>query len=71
VKFAGLRVTGECAEQIRRFAASRGISQGAAISFILEGWLAEARHPPGQRRKTQVRRAGPAASRSRPKGPPQ
>jgi len=39
VKFAGLRLTGGCAKQVREFAKESNISYGAAIAYILEGWL--------------------------------
>ena len=39
VKFSGLRLSPECAKLIQDYAVRRGVSQGAAIAFILEEWL--------------------------------
>jgi hypothetical protein len=41
VKFAGLRITPGCAEQLRKVARRKGLSYGAAIAAVLEGWWAQ------------------------------
>lgn len=38
VKFAGLRLSSRCAEQLERYADHRHIARGAAIADILEAW---------------------------------
>ena len=40
VKFSGLRLTPDCAEQVEQYANSRNVSLGAAIAYILEESLA-------------------------------
>ncbi len=47
VKFSGLRLTPHCVERVRAYAKERGLSWGAAIAEILEGWLAN-RSTPGR-----------------------
>jgi hypothetical protein len=39
VKFAGLRLTPQCAQRISQYAEREVVSLGAAIAFILEDWL--------------------------------
>ena len=39
VKFSGLRLTPECADQVEEYAEANNVSLGAAIAFILEDWL--------------------------------
>jgi len=38
VPIAGLRLTEDCAHELRRLAATRGLSLGASIADILEAW---------------------------------
>jgi len=38
VKFAGLRLTSNCADRLEAYAEDRGIARGAAIADILELW---------------------------------
>jgi hypothetical protein len=38
VKFSGLRVTRECASEVKAYAKARRCSWGAAIAYILEDW---------------------------------
>jgi hypothetical protein len=40
VKYAGLRLSPDCVEKLEALARERGISSGAAIAEILEGWNA-------------------------------
>jgi hypothetical protein len=49
VKFAGLRLSPHCAEMVRAHADRTGLSHGATIAKILEGWHArkKARAPDG------------------------
>lgn len=39
VKFSGLRLTPETADQVQEYAEENSVSLGAAIAFILEEWL--------------------------------
>jgi len=43
VKFSGLRLTPECADQVEEYAKTNQVSLGAAIAFILEEWLVKKR----------------------------
>jgi len=45
-KFAGLRLTPHCIEQLRREGEREGLSQGATISRVLEAWFRRKRPPP-------------------------
>jgi hypothetical protein len=38
VKFAGLRLSDDCAEKLESYALRHGIARGAAIADILEAW---------------------------------
>jgi len=38
VKFAGLRLSENCADRLEAYAEQRGIARGAAIADILEAW---------------------------------
>ena len=38
VKYAGLRLTPACVEELERLRRERGLSEGAAIAEILEAW---------------------------------
>jgi hypothetical protein len=40
MKFAGLRLTPHCVAMVDAYAKQRGLSEGAAIAEILEGWRA-------------------------------
>jgi len=40
VKYAGMRLSPQCAKKLAERAARAGISQGAAISEVLEEWFA-------------------------------
>ncbi len=44
VKYAGLRLSPACVEQLERRARQRGLSGGATIAKILEEWVSS-RHP--------------------------
>jgi hypothetical protein len=46
VKLGGLRVTHHCAELVTAHAERHGLSVGAAIADILEGWHGEGRKAP-------------------------
>jgi hypothetical protein len=48
VKFAGLRLSSQCAEKVQARAERTGLSFGATIAEILEGWHA-------RKRKAQAR----------------
>ena len=47
VKFAGLRLTPLCVEQVESYAERHEISPGAAIAAILEEWYADGGKQPG------------------------
>jgi hypothetical protein len=49
VKLGGLRLTVPCAETVKAYAEQHGLSLGAAIADILEGWNARRHKPSGER----------------------